>query len=218
MHILLYSYIITHGYFDILYFDNILFETLCYIITIFNIKLIYNIFPSYTIFATLFNSMIHFSNDFYILLDNSNYIYALFLGLLYTKDQMIHWLYILNYTQLPLNHLQNIITSIRYICMINSILFFTQNTILSSLNYITIMLMGQIVNPLNTITLYLALIHTPLSISRFPYTKTKDIFSLYLILMYIHILVLIVGTNLIKKNISIIVAVLNTHILFHLIK
>ena len=218
MDLLLYSYIITHGYFDILYFDTIVFNTICYIVTIFNIVLLYNIFPSYTIFATLFLSIIHFSNDFTILLDNSNYIYALFLGLLYTKKQRIEWIYILNYTQLPLEHLQNIILSIRYICMINSILFFTNNTLLSSLNYIIIMLMTQVVNPLNTIILYLALIHTPLSISRFPYTKINDIFSIYLILMYCHILVLIFKIDMIKKNIPIIIGVLNTHILFHLIR
>ena len=218
MKLLLYSFIITHGYSDVLYFNNIWYNTLCYILTIFNIRLLYNLYPALCIFATLFMSIIHFSYDFDYVVNNSNYIYAVFLGLLYTKDQMIYWLYILTYTNIEIKYLKNIITSIRYICMINSILFFINNTIISSIDYILIIIMSQLLNPLSTIILYLGVVHTPLAISRLPYTPNLNIFNIYLILMFVHIVVLIVGKDLIKKNIPIIVSILNTHILFHLIR
>ena len=162
MNELLISFIVCHGYFDILYFKDKIKSSFYYILIGAIHYLFWKLFPTFVLTLLILNTYIHFNNDSLFLFGKYvNYAIPLFIGSMFGSQNMEFWKNSLtiiglnNYQQNNLINMLNVVNLLYLLINTNNL----YNFILISY----IILIACILGTYNTILLYM-LIHASLNL------------------------------------------------------
>ncbi len=162
MNELLISFIVCHGYFDIIYFKDKIKSSLLYILIGVLHYFLWKLYPTLILFSLIINTYIHFNNDsIYLFGRYINYAIPLFIGTMIGQYNIDFWnnsLTILGLNNYQQSNLINMLTVFNWVYLLIN-LYNVYNLIIS----LYIILISCMLGPYNTILLYM-LIHSSLNL------------------------------------------------------
>ena len=199
------SFVISHGYFDILHFSYPLQHLIQYF-TIWGVfSIFYYIAPPLCFFSFLFMSKQHFDNDIKNMVGIIKYIdyearfnklthieftiksgSLLFLSTLVSKYNYDYWYNSLNLIGINPKYI-NIIINTFIVLIILEIAIIKKNAF-EKIVGVSLLLLGQLLGPLYMVLYYMAFIHSPLSL----YHTANHYFKNYCILLRYSLMIMII--------------------------
>ena len=224
------SFIISHGFFDVLDINNfnIITNIANYLITTFSISILYQIIPDIVILLLIYSSMNHFSKDIPTLLNipYENYGTAIFIGTMSNMKNRMYWLHTLQ--DLECNNIN--ITHLLYLVKVKLFYDFVINNRFPLYQFLTVLVsvsLGMVYNPYYIIFYYLLFIHMPVAIFRiqqeYSYFISTDgivlsfmVLTFMILIIYEYFKIEEMRLDTMDKNYKgFIVGVLGTHLLNH---
>lgn len=171
MNELLISFIVCHGYFDILYFKDKIKSSFYYILIGASHYFLWKLIPTFVLLLLILNTYIHFNNDsLFIFGKYVNYAIPLFIGTMFGSQNMAFWknsLTIIGLNDCQQNNLISILNGVNLLYLsINT------NNLYNFILICYIILIACILGTYNTILLYM-LIHASLNL----YITSKNYFN-----------------------------------------
>jgi len=171
MNELLISFIVCHGYFDILYFKDKIKSSFYYILIAVLHYFLWKLYPTLVLFSLIINTYIHFNNDsIYLFGKYIHYAIPLFIGTMTGKQNMDVWknsLTIIGLNNCQQNNLIKILNVVNWVYLL-----INTNNVYNFILMSYIILISCILGTYNTILLYM-LVHSSLNL----YITTKNYFN-----------------------------------------